>query len=584
MAIDLTSHPRIGARPLALTRAGTTAAISAITALAAVLRVANFGQVPGNSYYDAAVRSMGQSWHNFFYGAFDPAAQLSIDKTPVDLWLQVASTKVFGFDAVAVRLPEAVSGVLAVPLIYDLVRRLFGRAAGLAAAVALAVLPISIVTAHSDTMDSLMMLLDVLAAWLVVVGARRRDARFVVAAGAVLGLAFNVKVFEGLILLPALAALAWLAFDVPVRSRVRAIGAGLAAFVAVSLSWVTAASLAPGHHPWPIGSTNGSVWDVVFVFNGLDRLHGRASPAALRIDPPGPLRFLSTSGIDYAALVGATLLAAVVFGALAVAIAASTGRLRGRDRLAFAGAAFLGVWLVAGVGMLSMAQRMQPRYLEAVTPAIAGVLGVGLASLAARGARRRTPAVALAAGAVVVAVAGVALVRPPAWATVAALAGACACAGLAAAPRRSTAALATCALVAALGVPLASSVSVARAHRSDAGLALTAAPALSAFLIDHQGGARYEVASSTVFRSSALIVRDGRPVLMLTSYHGQPLLSAGRLAQLVAAGDVHYILMGPGDCVPSGCTPVVRWAHAHGRDVSRATGVGPRGTLFELTK
>jgi 4-amino-4-deoxy-L-arabinose transferase-like glycosyltransferase len=583
MAIDLTTRPRVDARPLALTRAGASTAVAAITALAAVLRFANFGQVPSNSFYDAAVRSMGLSWHNFFYGAFEPAAQVSIDKTPVDLWLQVASTKLFGFSSVAVRLPEAVAGVLAVPLLYDLVRRLFGRTAGLGAAAALAVLPISIVTAHSDTMDSLMMLLDVLAAWLVVVGAQRRSAWFLVAAGAVLGLAFNVKVFEGLLVLPALTLLAWLVSDRPARQRGRAIAAGLFAFVVVSLAWVTAASLAPGPHPWPIGSTNGSVWNVVFGFNGIDRLRGHASAAALRVDPPGPLRFLTTSGIDYANLVGATLVGALILGALGIAVAWRMRRPGEPGRLQRAGTVFLGVWLVTGVGMLSMAQRMQPRYLEAVTPAIAGMLGVGVALLAGHAARRRGPAIALAAGAALVAVAGVVLVRPPAWATVLALAGAGACAALAAASRRTAAALVVYALVAALSVPLASSVSVARQHRSNAGLALEAPVALSTFLTSHQGSARYEVASATVFRSSPLIVRDGRPVLMLTSYHGRPLLSAARLQQLVAAGDVRYILMGSGDCAPAGCAAVVRWARAHARDISRAAGVGPPGTLFALT-
>jgi len=364
MAVDITTRPRLGARAPAIPRAGTGVAIGAITALAAVLRFANFALVPSNSFYDAAVRSMGLSWHNFFYGAFEPAAQVSIDKTPVDLWLQVASTKLFGFSSVAVRSPEAVAGVLAVPLVYDLVRRLFGRRAGLGAAAALAVLPISVLTARSDTMDSLMMLLDVLAAWLVVVGAQRRNAWFVAAAGAVLGMAFNVKVFEALIVLPALGVLAWLAFDLPARRRMLAVAAGLGAFVAVSLSWVTAASLAAGARPWPIGSTNGSVWNVVFVFNGIDRLRGHASAAALALDPPGPLRFLSTGGVDYAALVGATLLAAVAFGTVALADSVLTGRLRGRRRLPVAGAAFLGVWLVTGVALLSHAQRMQPRYLD----------------------------------------------------------------------------------------------------------------------------------------------------------------------------------------------------------------------------
>src|SRR3954462_4075594 len=209
-------------------------ALCAIAALSFALRFATFAHVPGNPFYDAAVRSMGESWHNFFYGAFEPGGQVSVDKTPVDLWLQVASTKLFGFSATAVRLPEALGGALAVPLLYDLVRRLFGRGAGLGAAAALAVLPISVLTSHSDTMDSLMMALDVAAAWLVVVGAQRRSTWLIVAAGAVLGLAFNVKLFEALFVLPALALLAWLASDLPRRRRALALGGSLAAFVVVS--------------------------------------------------------------------------------------------------------------------------------------------------------------------------------------------------------------------------------------------------------------------------------------------------------------------------------------------------------------
>jgi hypothetical protein len=46
---------------------------------------------------------------------------------------------------------------------------------------------------------------------------------------------------------------------------------------------------------------------------------------------------------------------------------------------------------------------------------------------------------------------------------------------------------------------------------------------------------------------------------------------------------VRYILLGRGDCARTGCTPVVRWAHSHARDISRAAAVGPPGTLFELS-
>jgi 4-amino-4-deoxy-L-arabinose transferase-like glycosyltransferase len=174
----LITLPRPAPRAPAAARTGasTAAALAFITTIAAALRLASFAHVPPNPFYDAAVRSMGQSWHNFFYGAFEPSGQVSIDKIPVDPWLQVASVKLFGFSSTATRLPEALAGVLAVPLLYDLVRRLFGRTAGLGAATTLAVLPVAVLTARSDTMDSAMMTLDVLAAWLVVRGAQTRRA------------------------------------------------------------------------------------------------------------------------------------------------------------------------------------------------------------------------------------------------------------------------------------------------------------------------------------------------------------------------------------------------------------------------
>lgn len=40
-------------------------------------------------------------------GAFDPSARVAIDKLPVDLWLQVALTKLLGFGAFALLLPAA---------------------------------------------------------------------------------------------------------------------------------------------------------------------------------------------------------------------------------------------------------------------------------------------------------------------------------------------------------------------------------------------------------------------------------------------------------------------------------------------
>jgi 4-amino-4-deoxy-L-arabinose transferase-like glycosyltransferase len=569
----------------------TVAPLLAITILGATLRVWAFGSVPANPFYDAAVRSMGLSWHNFFFGAFEPGAQVSVDKAPADLWFQVASVKLFGFSSAALRGPEVAAGILAIPLLYDLVRRLFGRRAGLGAAAALAVLPTAILTAHSDTMDSVMMLFDVLAAWLIVVGAQSRKAWPVVAAGAVLGVAFNVKLFEALIVVPALALLVLVAIDFPARRRALALGGGLVAFVAVSLSWIVAASLTPlSGRPWPIGSTNGSIWNVVFGFNGIDRLRSPATPAALALDPPGATRFFHASGHSYATTVGTMLLAALVLGVVATAVALARRRRGARiDRLTLGGAVFFGVWLVAGVGLLSHMQRLQPRYLEAATPAIAAVVGVGVAWLSAQALPRHRLAAAALVGAVATsAVGAVLLAHPPAWAVAVALGAVVACAAIAASrawPQRMTA-LTVLGLVAVLAVPASGAVTVARQHRSDAGLPLHTDPArlaaLSRFLIAHQGNARYEVASPTVVRATPLIIRDARPVLMLTSIYGRPLLDAAHLKSLVASGQVRYALLGRASCTATGCPSAVRWARTHARDVSAAAGQKP-GTVYRLT-
>ena len=136
-------------------------ALGLITLAAAVLRLIHIGQVSPDPFYDAAVRSMALSWHNFFFGAFEPGASVSIDKPPVDLWLQVASVKLLGFSSTTLKLPEAFAGTATVPLLFACVRRLWGPAAGLAAALAIAVLPVEVITSRSDTMDAVMMALIV---------------------------------------------------------------------------------------------------------------------------------------------------------------------------------------------------------------------------------------------------------------------------------------------------------------------------------------------------------------------------------------------------------------------------------------
>src|ERR1700694_4632182 len=103
-----------------------------------------------NTYYAAAIRSMLDNWHNFFFVAFDPGGFVSVDKPPLGFWLQAASAKIFGFTPFSVFLPQALAGVLSVLLLYHLVRHHFGVVAGLLGALGVAISPISVLTNRNN--------------------------------------------------------------------------------------------------------------------------------------------------------------------------------------------------------------------------------------------------------------------------------------------------------------------------------------------------------------------------------------------------------------------------------------------------
>jgi 4-amino-4-deoxy-L-arabinose transferase-like glycosyltransferase len=416
-----------------------TLALVAITLLAAVLRFVRLRYVPDNEYYDAAVRSMTLSLHNFLYGAFEPGASAAIDKPPLDLWLQVVSVKLLGFGSTTLKLPQALCGTAAVPLLYDLVRRVAGRLPALASATVLAFLPLSVVAARSDTMDSVMMALLIATAWLLLAGVQRGQQRWLIAAAVLLGLDFNVKLFEALVPVPAFLAFLWLCWrGASLRVRLARLAAAGATFAAVACAWLVFVSLTPAHErPYALGSTNGSVWNAVFVYNGLDRITHAAQPSSLSTtvvakaaavsttavaraaaissttttptprpdpppsptapgltpvataSPPGPIRLFEHNAIDYGGLIGTALFTALLLGALALVPALRTRLHLGRDptrqavieRAAILAAA---IWLITGYALFSFASRVHPRYLEAFTPSIAIVLGVSFVVLARR--------------------------------------------------------------------------------------------------------------------------------------------------------------------------------------------------------
>ena len=169
----------------------------------------------GTAYYAAGVRSMLQGAWLFFYNSFDPAGYISLDKPPVAFWIQTAFAAVLGYSGWTIHLPQALAGVASVALLYRLVRQPFGMPAGLSAALLLAVMPVAVAVDRSNNTDSWLVFFLLLAA----TAALRGRGLSLVAAMALLGVAFNVKMLAALICGPALLAGWWFAGTLDWRRR-----------------------------------------------------------------------------------------------------------------------------------------------------------------------------------------------------------------------------------------------------------------------------------------------------------------------------------------------------------------------------
>ena len=242
-----------------------------------------------NEYYSAAVRSMTTSWHNFLFGAFDSAGVMTVDKPPLALWVQAASAKVFGFSSLSMLVPQALMGVAAVWLVYDLTRRVWGRPAGFVAGLALALTPISVAIARHNNPDMLLILCCVAALWFVVRGLADGRTRWLVLAGVMIGLGFETKMAAALIVVPGLAA-AWLwAAPGGGFKRVRQLFAGGVAMDGGRRSrgrcWC---ALTPASsRPWVSGTSDNSIWSLIMDYNGAGRVTGQAGGPGGGMGGPG---------------------------------------------------------------------------------------------------------------------------------------------------------------------------------------------------------------------------------------------------------------------------------------------------------
>jgi len=378
-----------------------------VAALAALSYAWGMDNATLETFYGAAVRSMSQSWRNFFFGAFDPWGTVTIDKLPGAFWVQALSVRLFGFHVWAIVLPQAVEGTLTVLVLYRAVRRVAGAGAGLVAAAVLAATPVTILLNRGNISDSLLILLLVLAADATTAAFTTGRLAHLLVAGVWVGLAFQAKMLQAWLVLPALFLAYLLAAPAPVLAR-RIGHVVLAALVAlvVSLSWMLVVTAVPAHdRPYVDGSCDNSVFSQVFLYNGTDRLTGNTldqtgcSPAPSPVEassdtpetvalPQGPGRFLDGGlGRDSDWML---VPAAVALGGILI-----TRRHRPRTDPLRAAAVLWAAWMVFTWCFFASSNFINSYYLAAFAPPIAALCGMGLAVAWRLRARRSTRAVLL---------------------------------------------------------------------------------------------------------------------------------------------------------------------------------------------
>ena len=333
-----------------------------------------------NSFYAAATQAGSHSWKAWFFGSLDSGNSITVDKPPAALWIDGLSARIFGFDSWSLLVPQALEGVASVGLLYGAVRRVAGHGGGLFAGAALALTPAAVLIFRFDNPDALLTLLLVAAGYATTRAIEVASTRWLVLAGSAIGFAFLTKMLQGFLIMPVLGLVYLLAAPTPLRRRLLQILAAAVAVVVSSGWWVAVVALWPASaRPYIGGSTNNSVLNLVFGYNGLGRLFGSdgnggggggAAGSSFGGSTGLNRLFSSEMGNEISWLLPAALVALVA----GLWIVRRTPRV---DRTRAALVLWGGSALITGLIFSYMKGTIHPYYTVALAPPIAATLAIG---------------------------------------------------------------------------------------------------------------------------------------------------------------------------------------------------------------
>ncbi|MEU6551143.1 glycosyltransferase family 39 protein [Streptomyces sp. NPDC046915] len=585
-------------------------ALWAILVLATALYAWNLSSVTGNTFYDAAVYSGTRSWKAFFFGALDSGNFITVDKPPFALWVMGLSARVFGYGTWQLTLPMVAVGTGSVALLHRLVKRDFGPVAATIAALALTLTPITVAITRDTNPDPVLVFLMLLGAAALLKAVRTGRLMPLVWSAVAIGFAFNTKMMQAYVVLPAFFLVYLWAANTSLGRRVRNLAVGTLALVVSSAWWMVVVDLIPASsRPYIGGSTDNTVWDLVIGYNGFGRIFGASSSVGSQGNGAS---FGGSAGLYrmFNDIMGGQISWLIPFAAVALAGALVLRGRAPRTDPQRAALVLWGGWFVLHYLTFSLAEgTFHPYYVTAMAPGIAALAGAGGVLLyrafrdgASAGWGWVLPgAVAVSAVWAVVLlqrVSGSGTVYTVAEAVVG-VAGAVSVLGLLAGRfmrrRRLMGLAALTAVVTLLAGPAAYAVSAATSgtngtnptagpstggmggggQRPSGGAPGGNAPSgdvpsgtrpgaggtgggmdgggtqvsseMISYLKKHQDGAAWLVAVATDQTASSIILESGEPVISMGGWSGSDdAMTLAKLKSLVKAGKLHYIVVGDG--------------------------------------
>ncbi|MCQ9134022.1 glycosyltransferase family 39 protein [Streptomyces hilarionis] len=354
-------------------------ALLAILVLEAVLCCWNLSGSSLNSFYSAAVYSGTKSWEAWFFGSLDAGNFITVDKPPLALMAMGLSCRLLGFGTWQMMLPQIAAALGTIWILHACVKRAFGPAAAALAALVLALTPITVAIDRDNNPDTILVLLMVGGAALALRATREDRLLPLLGSAVCFGLAFNAKMLQGYIALPAVLAVYLYASRAGWRRRAVHLALAAVALAVSSFWWAAAVSLVPADdRPYIGGSTDGSAWDLIMGYNGLGRVLGGEGNGGGGGGGGGT--FAGTAGIGrmFNDVLGGQISWLIPFAGIALVGGLVRCGRAARTDTTRAALVLWGGWLVLHYLTFALAEgTMHPYYTTALAPGVAALCGGG---------------------------------------------------------------------------------------------------------------------------------------------------------------------------------------------------------------